>query len=132
MWVASVNVRYILHTIPINWLLTNLLQFFRKKCRIYFWLLLVCGIVPLIVKSCVEFIESRGPVEGLYRLSGSTSRVQKLRLVECENIREPNEIKYHQIFIEKGSVLFGDLQLVSGELQNGPIAISQTKLPHFV
>ncbi|XP_073473491.1 rho GTPase-activating protein 31 isoform X1 [Aquarana catesbeiana] len=35
--------------------------------------------VPLVLKSCAEFIETYGVVDGIYRLSGITSNIQKLR-----------------------------------------------------
>ncbi|XP_068126960.1 rho GTPase-activating protein 31 [Hyperolius riggenbachi] len=35
--------------------------------------------VPLVLKSCAEFIERFGVVDGIYRLSGVTSNIQKLR-----------------------------------------------------
>ncbi|XP_053561822.1 rho GTPase-activating protein 31 [Bombina bombina] len=35
--------------------------------------------VPLVLKSCAEFIETHGVVDGIYRLSGVTSNIQKLR-----------------------------------------------------
>ncbi|XP_007442797.1 rho GTPase-activating protein 31, partial [Python bivittatus] len=34
---------------------------------------------PLVLKSCAEFIETHGIVDGIYRLSGVTSNIQKLR-----------------------------------------------------
>ena len=35
--------------------------------------------VPLVVSMCAEVIEEHGIVDGLYRLSGITSNLQKLR-----------------------------------------------------
>uniref|UniRef100_A0A3B5AE85 Rho-GAP domain-containing protein n=1 Tax=Stegastes partitus TaxID=144197 RepID=A0A3B5AE85_9TELE len=35
--------------------------------------------VPQVVKSCSEFIEKHGVVDGIYRLSGISSNIQKLR-----------------------------------------------------
>ncbi|XP_062983014.1 rho GTPase-activating protein 31 [Elgaria multicarinata webbii] len=35
--------------------------------------------VPAVLKSCAEFIETHGIVDGIYRLSGVTSNIQKLR-----------------------------------------------------
>ncbi|KAM8902429.1 rho GTPase-activating protein 32 isoform 2-T3 [Spinachia spinachia] len=35
--------------------------------------------VPQVVKSCADFIESHGVVDGIYRLSGISSNIQKLR-----------------------------------------------------
>ncbi|KAK2495616.1 hypothetical protein MC885_014339 [Smutsia gigantea] len=36
-------------------------------------------IVPYVLKSCAEFIEAHGIVDGIYRLSGVTSNIQRLR-----------------------------------------------------
>lgn len=36
-------------------------------------------VVPLVLKMCAEVIESHGIVDGIYRLSGMTSNIQKLR-----------------------------------------------------
>ncbi|CAN9510912.1 unnamed protein product [Ophioblennius macclurei] len=35
--------------------------------------------IPQVVKSCAEFIEKHGVVDGIYRLSGISSNIQKLR-----------------------------------------------------
>ncbi|XP_075224893.1 GTPase-activating protein CdGAPr isoform X2 [Lycorma delicatula] len=35
--------------------------------------------IPLVLKCCAEFIEKHGLVDGIYRLSGVTSNIQKLR-----------------------------------------------------
>lgn len=35
--------------------------------------------VPQVVRSCTEFIEKHGVVDGIYRLSGISSNIQKLR-----------------------------------------------------
>lgn len=35
--------------------------------------------IPMVLKSCAEFIEENGIVDGIYRLSGITSNIQKLR-----------------------------------------------------
>ena len=35
--------------------------------------------VPLVLKSCTDVIETHGLVDGIYRLSGITSNIQKLR-----------------------------------------------------
>ncbi|XP_068926074.1 rho GTPase-activating protein 31 [Petaurus breviceps papuanus] len=35
--------------------------------------------VPYVLRSCAEFIETHGIVDGIYRLSGVTSNIQKLR-----------------------------------------------------
>lgn len=36
-------------------------------------------LVPQVLKSCTEFIEKHGVVDGMYRLSGIASNIQKLR-----------------------------------------------------
>ncbi|XP_053409299.1 serine/arginine repetitive matrix protein 2-like isoform X3 [Mercenaria mercenaria] len=41
--------------------------------------------VPLVLKSCADVIESHGLVDGIYRLSGITSNIQKLRLAFDED-----------------------------------------------
>ncbi|KAL3884653.1 hypothetical protein ACJMK2_024775 [Sinanodonta woodiana] len=41
--------------------------------------------VPLVLKSCSEVIEGNGIVDGIYRLSGITSNIQKLRLAFDED-----------------------------------------------
>uniref|UniRef100_A0A673H4W7 Rho-GAP domain-containing protein n=1 Tax=Sinocyclocheilus rhinocerous TaxID=307959 RepID=A0A673H4W7_9TELE len=38
--------------------------------------------VPLVLRSCGEFIEKHGIVDGIYRLSGVSSNTQKLRCVK--------------------------------------------------
>ncbi|NXF71019.1 RHG32 protein, partial [Sclerurus mexicanus] len=38
-----------------------------------------CPLVPQVLKSCTEFIEKHGIVDGIYRLSGIASNIQKLR-----------------------------------------------------
>lgn len=37
--------------------------------------------VPQVLKSCSEFIEKHGVVDGIYRHSGVSSNIQKLRCV---------------------------------------------------
>uniref|UniRef100_A0A672LNQ4 Rho GTPase activating protein 31 n=1 Tax=Sinocyclocheilus grahami TaxID=75366 RepID=A0A672LNQ4_SINGR len=39
--------------------------------------------VPYVLKTCAEFIEKHGIVDGIYRLSGITSNIQKLRQEFC-------------------------------------------------
>lgn len=41
------------------------------------WILALA--VPMVLKCCAEFIEEYGVVDGIYRLSGITSNIQKLR-----------------------------------------------------
>lgn len=38
-----------------------------------------CQDIPMVLKCCAEFIEQFGIVDGVYRLSGITSNIQKLR-----------------------------------------------------
>ncbi|NWZ24118.1 RHG32 protein, partial [Asarcornis scutulata] len=38
-----------------------------------------CSLVPQVIKSCTEFIEKYGIVDGIYRVSGVASNIQKLR-----------------------------------------------------
>ncbi|KAK7063018.1 Rho GTPase-activating protein 32, partial [Halocaridina rubra] len=35
--------------------------------------------IPMVLRCCSEFLESHGVVDGIYRLSGITSNIQKLR-----------------------------------------------------
>ncbi|XP_021239234.1 rho GTPase-activating protein 32-like isoform X2 [Numida meleagris] len=50
--------------------------------------------VPQVLKSCVELIEQHGVVRGIYRLSGVTSRIQKLRQeFESEQIPELTDVR---------------------------------------
>nr|XP_056709427.1 rho GTPase-activating protein 30 [Euleptes europaea] len=45
--------------------------------------------VPQVLKSCTEFVEKHGIVDGIYRLSGVSSNIQKLRL-EFDTDRLPD------------------------------------------
>ncbi|XP_060547895.1 rho GTPase-activating protein 30-like [Pantherophis guttatus] len=45
--------------------------------------------IPQVLKSCTEFVEQRGIVDGIYRISGGSLNIQKLRL-EFENDRNPD------------------------------------------
>ncbi|XP_061587881.1 rho GTPase-activating protein 30 [Cololabis saira] len=38
-----------------------------------------CQEIPLVLRSCSEFVEEHGVVDGIYRLSGVSSNIQKLR-----------------------------------------------------
>ncbi|WP_373560118.1 RhoGAP domain-containing protein [Pseudomonas aeruginosa] len=38
-----------------------------------------CSLVPQVLQSCAEFLEQHGVVQGIYRLSGVASNVQRLR-----------------------------------------------------
>uniref|UniRef100_A0AAY4BNY6 Rho-GAP domain-containing protein n=1 Tax=Denticeps clupeoides TaxID=299321 RepID=A0AAY4BNY6_9TELE len=40
-----------------------------------------CQDIPVVLRSCSEFIEENGIVDGIYRLSGVSSNTQKLRCV---------------------------------------------------
>lgn len=42
--------------------------------------------VPQVVKSCADFIEKHGVVDGIYRLSGISSNIQKLRFVPVSHM----------------------------------------------
>ncbi|KAI2664039.1 Rho GTPase-activating protein 31 [Labeo rohita] len=55
----------------------NLSRFFLFVCLFVFCL------VPYVLKTCAEFIEKHGIVDGIYRLSGITSNIQKLRQEFC-------------------------------------------------
>ena len=45
--------------------------------------------VPKVLTHCAEFIEKRGIIDGIYRLSGIASNIQKLRVAFDED-RVPN------------------------------------------
>lgn len=47
-----------------------------KELQCIFYLL-----VPMVLKCCAEFIEEYGVVDGIYRLSGVSSNIQRLRYV---------------------------------------------------
>lgn len=38
-----------------------------------------CPTVPQVLRSCTEFVEQHGVVDGIYRLSGVSSNIQRLR-----------------------------------------------------
>ena len=42
--------------------------------------------VPRVLKICSEFLEEHGVVDGIYRLSGVSSNIQKLRCVGVANV----------------------------------------------
>ncbi|XP_013920034.1 PREDICTED: rho GTPase-activating protein 30, partial [Thamnophis sirtalis] len=44
--------------------------------------------IPHVLKSCTEFVEQHGIIDGIYRLSGGSSNTQKLRM-EFDNDRNP-------------------------------------------
>ena len=48
-----------------------------------------CFQVPRVLVHCAEFIEKRGMIDGIYRLSGIASTIQKLRVAFDED-RVPN------------------------------------------
>lgn len=53
--------------------------------------------VPQVLKSCAEFIEKHGIVDGIYRLSGISSNIQKLRHeFDCEQIPDLTRDVYMQ------------------------------------
>lgn len=51
--------------------------------------------VPQVVKSCTEFIEKNGVVDGIYRLSGISSNIQKLR---CATNSSKASFQWHCCF----------------------------------
>lgn len=48
--------------------------------------------VPQVVKSCADFIEKHGVVDGIYRLSGISSNIQKLRFVPVSHMLQNRNI----------------------------------------
>ncbi|XP_040511794.1 rho GTPase-activating protein 32-like, partial [Gallus gallus] len=54
--------------------------------------------VPQVLQSCAEFIEQHGVVQGIYRLSGVASKIQKLRHeFESEQIPELSVRDVHSV-----------------------------------
>jgi len=55
----------------------------RRLLVIYLFIIACCRLcvvtVPSVLKFCTEVIESHGVVDGIYRLSGIASNIQKLR-----------------------------------------------------
>jgi len=47
-----------------------------------FGLYCLCA-VPIVLKFCSELIETFGVVDGIYRLSGISSNIQRLRFAVC-------------------------------------------------
>ncbi|KAK5904863.1 hypothetical protein CesoFtcFv8_006383 [Champsocephalus esox] len=61
--------------------------------------------VPQVVKSCAEFIEKHGVVDGIYRLSGISSNIQKLRHeFDSEQIPDLSKEAYRQDIHSVGSL----------------------------
>ncbi|XP_060799789.1 rho GTPase-activating protein 32 isoform X4 [Neoarius graeffei] len=61
--------------------------------------------VPQVIKSCTEFIEKHGVVDGIYRLSGISSNIQKLRHeFDSEHIPDLSKDTYIQDIHSVGSL----------------------------
>uniref|UniRef100_A0A8B9K2Q0 Rho GTPase activating protein 32a n=1 Tax=Astyanax mexicanus TaxID=7994 RepID=A0A8B9K2Q0_ASTMX len=61
--------------------------------------------VPQVIKSCAEFIEKHGVVDGIYRLSGIASNIQKLRHeFDSEHIPDLTKDTYIQDIHSVGSL----------------------------
>ncbi|XP_062309880.1 rho GTPase-activating protein 31 isoform X2 [Osmerus eperlanus] len=110
--------------------------------------------VPQVLKTCAEFIEKHGVVDGIYRLSGVTSNIQRLRQEFCTEscpdltkevylqdihcvgslcklyFRElPNPLLTHELYKQ-----FTDAALVQGDhekLQHIQGVIKELPVPHF-
>lgn len=71
--------------------------------------------VPQVLKSCTEFIEKHGVVDGIYRLSGIASNIQKLRyetqaayLLQCLSVCNVYpELSVHAPSIETSFIIGG-------------------------
>ncbi|KAM9469560.1 rho GTPase-activating protein 32 isoform 2-T3 [Clarias gariepinus] len=64
-----------------------------------------CHDVPQVIKSCTEFIEKHGVVDGIYRLSGISSNIQKLRHeFDSEHIPDLTKDTYIQDIHSVGSL----------------------------
>uniref|UniRef100_A0A3P9HPA6 Rho-GAP domain-containing protein n=2 Tax=Oryzias TaxID=8089 RepID=A0A3P9HPA6_ORYLA len=48
-------------------------------CDLLEYLTASCQEIPLVLRCCSEFVEEHGVVDGIYRLSGVSSNIQKLR-----------------------------------------------------
>ena len=53
-----------------------------------------CVSVPLVLQCCTKVIETHGIVDGIYRLSGVASNIQKLRLGEKKSLDTSRQSKY--------------------------------------
>ncbi|KAL1260648.1 hypothetical protein QQF64_008475 [Cirrhinus molitorella] len=61
--------------------------------------------VPQVIRSCTEFIERRGVVDGIYRLSGISSNIQKLRHeFDSEHVPDLTKDSYVQDIHSVGSL----------------------------
>ncbi|XP_066518678.1 rho GTPase-activating protein 32 isoform X2 [Hoplias malabaricus] len=61
--------------------------------------------VPQVIKSCAEFIEKHGVVDGIYRLSGIASNIQKLRHeFDSEHVPDLTKDAYIQDIHSVGSL----------------------------
>uniref|UniRef100_A0A3P8WYE4 Rho-GAP domain-containing protein n=1 Tax=Cynoglossus semilaevis TaxID=244447 RepID=A0A3P8WYE4_CYNSE len=49
--------------------------------------------VPQVLKKCAEFIEKHGIVDGIYRLSGVTSNIQRLRYLKKKKKKSSQTLK---------------------------------------
>jgi len=54
--------------------------------------------VPLVLTTCAEVIEQHGIVDGIYRLSGVASSIQKLRLMLRYVVTVDNSSGYYGSF----------------------------------
>lgn len=62
--------------------------------------------IPAVLVHCTSFIEEHGIVDGIYRLSGITSNIQKLRLeFDAEKVPNLTEEMYMQDIHSVASVL---------------------------
>uniref|UniRef100_A0A3P8WB10 Rho GTPase activating protein 32a n=1 Tax=Cynoglossus semilaevis TaxID=244447 RepID=A0A3P8WB10_CYNSE len=79
----------------------------QKLRHVKLVMLMFCllGKFPQVVKSCAEFIEKNGVVDGIYRLSGISSNIQKLRHeFDSEQIPDLSRDVYRQDIHSVGSL----------------------------
>uniref|UniRef100_A0A8C4ZWW1 Rho-GAP domain-containing protein n=1 Tax=Gadus morhua TaxID=8049 RepID=A0A8C4ZWW1_GADMO len=50
--------------------------------------------IPRVLKICSEFLEEHGVVDGIYRLSGVSSNIQKLRCLSVRLMAKAEHIQY--------------------------------------
>ncbi|KAH8023235.1 hypothetical protein HPB51_011678 [Rhipicephalus microplus] len=97
--------------------LCNLSNFHMSRCHwniFYYSLLVACYLhLPLVLSSCAKFIEQFGIVDGIYRLSGVTSNIQRLRVTFDEDrVPDLNEEEIHKVLTTTLCMSFFSLPLL--------------------
>ncbi len=82
-------------------------------------------LVPRVLTHCAEFIETAGMIDGIYRLSGIASNIQKLRVAFDED-RVPN------LYQDKGVIQVRRIRLrLSLEKYKVQTGFYLSPLPYF-